>query len=88
MFVNVSRFSDKMLHDYDGKAVQDISLSVVMRKVSAIIFMDVSQKWSYENCRTWVFVNPNADNPLKSYQIDQWFRQAGACIEDFMYDNY
>lgn len=88
MFVNVSRFSDRMLHEYDGKAVERISLSAAMRKVSAIIFMDVSQQWSYENCRMWVFVNPNADNPIKSYHIDQWFRQTGAHIEDFVYDNY
>ena len=32
--------------------------------------------------------NPNADNPLFNYQIDQWFRQAGAFIDDFKYDNY
>lgn len=88
MFVNVSRFSDKMLHEYDGKATLGISLPSAMRKVSAIIFMDVSQPWSYENCRMWVFVNPNADNPIKEHQIDSWFRCAGASIEDFRYDNY
>ena len=88
MFINVSRFSDKMLHDYDGKAELGISLSSAMRKVSAIIFIDVSQSWSYETCRMWVFVNPNADNPIKGYQIASWFRYAGAHIEDFMYDNY
>ena len=88
MFINVSRFSDKMLHDYDGKAELGISLSSAMRKVSAIIFIDVSQSWSYETCRMWVFVNPNADNPIKGYQIASWFRYAGAYIEDFMYDNY
>ena len=88
MFVNVSRFSDKMLHEFDGKATLGISLPSAMRKVSAIIFMDVSQPWSYENCRMWIFVNPNADNPIKNYQIDRWFRLARAWIEDFRYDNY
>ena len=84
MFINVSRFSDRMLHDFDGKAVNDCTLSSAMRKVSAIIFMNVSRRCN----NMWVFVNPNADNPIRSFQIETWFYQKGAYVEDFLYDNY
>lgn len=88
IFMSTSRFSNRMLHEFDRKAVPNISLEAVAKKISAIIFMDVTHEWNYNNCRTWVYVNPNADNKIKNYEIDQWFRQAGACVEDFWYDNY
>lgn len=88
MFMSTFRFSNRMLNEFDEKAVPNISLEVAAKKISAIVFMDVTKEWNYNDCRTWVYVNPNADNKIKNYEIDQWFRQKGACVEDFLYDNY
>lgn len=88
IFINLEHMNNRKVFEFDGKAKQEATIAIASRKISAIIFLDVVKYHSYEDCRTWVYVNPNADNPLFNYQIDQWFRQAGAFIDDFKYDNY
>lgn len=88
MFIHLNHIENRMLHEYDGKAKTTISVASASRKISAIVFLDVTKQYDYNNCRAWVFVNPNADNKLYEHQINSWFRFAGAMIEDFRYDNY
>ncbi|MDH2473512.1 hypothetical protein [Clostridium perfringens] len=88
IFMNLKSIDNRKVSEYDGKAKKEITVATASKKISAIIFLDVTKEHNYEDCRTWVYVNPNADNPLYNFQIDQWFRQNGAFIDDFEYDNY
>lgn len=88
IFMNLKNMNDKKLYEYDGKSIKDVTVSTASKKLSAIIFLDVTKKHTYEDCRTWVYTNPNADNKLYIHQINTWFRFNGAFIDDFQYDNY
>lgn len=88
IFVNLAKMTERRIDEFDGKAVHDISVSIASRKISAIVFIDVSKDFSYEDSRIFVFQNPNADHKLERYEIDQFFRINGAQIEDFQFDNY
>ena len=86
--MNLTKMDERRIIDFDRKAQNDISVATAAKKISAIVFMDVSNDFDYQNCRMFVFQNPNADYKIPRYQIDSLFRYAGATIEDFIFDNY
>lgn len=79
---------DRDILDFDGKARKGIKVSTAARKISAIVFLDVSKSYISSQARTWLFLNPNADNKIPNYQVHQLFRLNGAYVEDFRFDNY
>lgn len=88
VFMNLIKMDERKINSFDGKARNDISVATATKKISAIVFIDVSDEFDYLHCRTFVFQNPNADYKIPRYQIDKLFRYAGAIIEDFRFDNY
>lgn len=88
IFIELTHMYDRKLVEFDGKAKDGISVAAAARKLSAISFLDVTDKWDYNNCRMWVFTNPNADHPIYKYQLNSWFKNYGAHIDGFEYDNY
>lgn len=89
MFMNLVNKKDSLLRDTcDGHAKDYISLGTAARKLSAVMFLDVSEEWEYSNCRCWVYKNPNADFPIPNYIMHSKFQSLGAYIDDFKYDNY
>ncbi|HFL3266424.1 TPA: hypothetical protein ACG3I4_002373 [Clostridioides difficile] len=85
IFMNLPNINSKKLIDFDKKAVEDITIAEVSKKISGIIFMDSSNNFKES---IYTYINPNADNKLKNYQVDIIFKQNGAYIDDFKYDNY
>lgn len=73
---------------YDPKAQKNITVSDAIRKISAIWFVDINKSHEYNNNSSWAFINPNADNPIPRYQIDQLFHNNGVYFDDFIHDNY
>lgn len=88
VFMNLNKMDERTISEFDGKAQQGISVSVASKKISAIIFLDVSAENNHHHSRVYVFQNPNADYKIPRYQIDSLFRYNGAVIENFQYDNY
>lgn len=88
IFIELPNINDRFLHEFDGKSQLGISISTASKKISAIVFLDVESKWEYEDSKIWAFINPNADNPLYKYQISELFRNHGAYIDEFEFDNY
>lgn len=88
MFINLINMKDRDILDFDGKARKGIKVSTAARKISAIVFLDVSKSYISSQARTWLFLNPNADNKIPNYQVHQLFRLNGAYVEDFRFDNY
>lgn len=88
IFINLVKMENRKISDFDGKARNDVSVATAVKKISAIVFIDVSEDFDYQHCRTFVFQNPNADYKISRYQMDTLFRYAGATIDDFRYDNY
>ena len=80
--------NDTKISDYDGKARNDISVAAAARKISAIVFMDVSEEFDYQHCRVFAFQNPNADHKIAKHCYNTLFTYNGAKIDDFMHDNY
>lgn len=88
IFMNLTKLENRKIEEFDGKAQKDISVAMAAKKISAIIFIDVSDDFNDSNCRMFVFQNPNADFKIYPYQIKSLFGYAGAAIEDFEYDYY
>lgn len=88
VFMNLTKMDKRKITDFDGNAQNGISVATAAKKISAIIFLDVSEDFDNQNCRIFVFQNPNADCKIPKYQINSLFRNAGATIEDFRFDNY
>lgn len=88
MFMNLTKKSDQFLSVFDGHAKDNITLQTAAKKLSGVIFLDISDEWEYSNCRCWVYKNPNADFLIPISIIDSRFRVLGAYIDDFKYDNY
>lgn len=88
MFMNIIKKKDRLLNSCDGHAKDYITLETASRKLSAVMFLDVSEEWEYSNCRCWVYKNPNADFPIPNYIMHSRFHVLGAYIDDFKYDNY
>lgn len=88
MFMNVVKSKNILLRAAcDGHAKDGVTLETASRKLSAVIFLDISEEWSYKDCRCWVYANPNADFPLSYFDLNS-FKLSGACIDNFEYDNY
>ncbi len=89
MFMNVIKRKDRLLRDAcDGHAKDYVTLETAARKLSAVMFLDISEEWEYSNCRCWIYKNPNADLPIPNYIMHSKFELLGAHIDDFKYDNY
>ena len=89
MFMNVIKKEGVLLgNSCDGKAKSDVTLATAAHKLSAVVFLDISKEWDYNNCRCWVYQNPNADFPIQNYIMASRFRCLGAYIDDFKFDNY
>ncbi|EDT13583.1 hypothetical protein GNF56_02305 [Clostridium perfringens] len=88
IFIELKRMNDIKLSDFDPKAKSEATIAIASKKISAIVFLDVTNKLSYEDNKVWVYVNPNADNKLYNHEIAKWFRYNGAFIDDFINDNY
>ena len=88
MFMNLINIKDRDICEFDDNAKEGIKVSTAARKVSAIVFLDVSKEYSFSEARMWAFLNPNADNKILNYQAHQLFRLNGAYVEDFRFDNY
>lgn len=78
---------DRLLNTIDGKAKEHIPLKIVAKKLSAVMFIDISRDSTYEDCRCWLYLNPNADYPIPNYFVNK-FRLLGAYVDDFAYDTY
>lgn len=89
MFMNVLKQENKLLKNTcDGHAKENITLGEASRKLSGVMFLDISEEWNYNNCRCWIYINPNADMPIPNYVIHSVFHCLGAYTDDFQYDNY
>lgn len=86
MFMFHTKMEEKKLSDFDGKADKNISVAAAAKKLSGVLFLDVSD--NPDKHGDLFFINPNADFPLYSYQIDAFFRCNGVIVEDYKYDNY
>lgn len=86
--MGLTKVEKKLWEECDGKAKKNVTIAEAAKKISAIAFLDVTTEWDYNNNRMWVFCNPNADYELKKYKVDTLFRNFGAYVEDFRYDNY
>ncbi len=80
--------NERYINGYDGKADKDMRVCEVIHKLSAVFFLDVTEEYEYGKTNAFLFINPNADNPLKEIQVEHYFRQNGVTICDFYYDNY
>lgn len=87
IFINLVKMENKKISSFDGKARNDVSVATAAKKISAIVFVDVSEYFC-QHCSTYVFQNPNADNKITESQVKMLFGRAEAAIDDFKYDNY
>ncbi len=88
IFIRLINESNQNINQFDGKAKSEISVAEASKKVSAIVFMDVSKKSKYNDSGVFAYLNPNADYKIANYQVNSLFRNAGALIDDFKFDNY
>ncbi len=51
-------------------------------------FLDVTNEYEFRQNNAMLFLNPNADNPMRDYQVNEIFRLHGVDVYDFYYDNY
>lgn len=87
MFMSHTKMENRYLHEFDGKAQRGVSVADAARKLSAVLFLEVSQEEG-EMTEGYLYVNPNADNSLERSICDIVFRSNGICVDDFRYDNY
>lgn len=89
MFCKLTKEKDLLLRDTcDGHAKDYVTIQCAARKLSAVMFLDISEEWDYSNCRCWIYKNPNADFPIPNYIMHSIFKLLGAYIDEFEYDNY
>lgn len=91
MFVELNRMTDRNIQtSFDGKAKSGFSVSEAVKKITGIIFLETSELMDTERTRTpmWIYLNPNADNPLLNCQVHQLCLMMPEIIEDYKYDNY
>ncbi len=91
IFIELNRMTDRNIQtSFDGKAKPGFSVSEAVKKITGIIFLETSELLNTERFRTpmWIYLNPNADNPLLNYQVHQLHLIMPEIIENFEYDNY
>lgn len=85
IFIDLNRMTDRKVDD--GKAIP-VSISETSKKLTGIMFIETSAIAKNERKDyAWVYLNPNADNPLLNYQVNQ-FHNISAIVEDYKHDNY
>ena len=91
IFIELNRMTNRSIQtSFDGKAKLGFSVSEAVKKITGIIFLETSELLNTERFRTpmWIYLNPNADNPLLNYQVHQLHLIMPEIIENFKYDNY
>lgn len=88
MFMNLTKKDTMFLRHIDGHAKNQITIQMAAKKLSAMMFLDISEEWDYQNCRCWIYKNPNADFPIPNYIMHSAFKLLGVYSVDFEYDNY
>lgn len=86
-FINL-RKNEHNINYYDGKAVSNMKVCEAIGKLSGVFFLDITEKYQYGKSNAILYINPNADNPIKESQVDYVFGIPGATVYDFYYDNY
>ena len=87
IFIHLPQVHDRYIYDLDSHARKGISVAMAARKITAIMFIDISCN-DPQKCDAWAFINPNGDNKLLNYQINTLFKSFNAVIDKFEYDNY
>lgn len=87
IFIHLPKVNDRYISEFDYHARKGISVAMAARKITAIMFIDVSCN-DPQKCDAWAFINPNGDNKLLNYQINTLFKSFNAAIDKFEYDNY
>ena len=80
--------NEEYINDYDGKAISGIRVCEAIRKLSGVFFLDVTEEYEFGKNNAFLFINPNAENPMKECPVDNLFRMLGVTTYDFCYDNY
>ncbi len=86
MFIGLNRCSRK-LNELDGKADNNVKISDVIKMISGIVFLNVNKSHINNGKSIWIYVNPNAQNPIPRYQLDRLVNYS-VILDDFMFDNY
>lgn len=92
VFCQYSKSTD-LFSTLDPDCIGTTTINEVMRKISAILFLRdrciLSSTPSSINVDSYLYVNPNADNPLKSSMFYDWMRSYNLNVIDrFDGDNY
>lgn len=88
MFMLHTKLENRKLFEFDGKADRNISVAMAAKKLTGVLFIDVSDDDDDDDTiGNMMFINPNADNQLFNYQIDNNFRYNGVEIIDYKFDN-
>ena len=88
IFIKLLNSDNLQINTFDGKAKRNILVSNASKKISAIVFIDITSLNKTQNPGIFMFLNPNADHKIPQFQSYSTFKNAGAIIEDFHYDNY
>lgn len=80
--------NERYINGYDGKADKDLRVCEAIHELSGVFFLDVTEKYEDGKTNAFLFINPNADNPLNNIQVELFFRQHGVTVYNFYYDNY
>lgn len=89
MFMGLNR-CEKKLNEFDGKADNNIKVSDAIKLISGIVFLNVNKSHIKNEKSIWIYVNPNAQNKIPRYQLDQLanYSYYSVISDDFMFDNY
>ena len=79
--------SDEYANRYDEKCLPLVNLYDASRCISAIIFQEISMNPDLDD-KTWIFLNPNANNKMPRYLADSFTFHNNALMDAFAYDNY
>ena len=91
IFIELNRMTSRDIQtSFDGKARSGISISEASKKITGILFLEISTLLDEERSKTpmWIYLNPNADNPLLGYQINKLHIMSPKIFEDYKFDNY
>ena len=65
-------------------------MSDAIKLISGIVFLNVNKSHVKNEKSIWIYVNPNAQNKIPRYQLDQLanYSYYSVISDDFMFDNY
>ena len=87
-FISLNKKENIFINEFDTKASNNISVATASRKISAVVYINISKKHSYNNSEIYAFINPNADYKLFKYEINNLFEINGVTVDSFEFDNY